>query len=358
MLRAMAKSVAAAGVKRVAGDLVLDDTAFTGPMRHPGWEWNDGEWNWFKAPVSSITLTDACLELTVLPGASVDSPAVLRMDPATQVVKLVNRVVTAPATPKKTIVNLGRSDGAGTIPVTGTVPAGSAGFLTESACVDPVAYFGDVFLRVLREEGVAVAGRPVVRRVPDGAAEVRNVSADPSQFVPLARHATTVLDTVRIANKHSQNLYAELLLRALGHAAGDGSFEGGCAVTRAAFGFARTDASFVQVDGSGLARDNQITVGAMGKVLVKMYGSPVATDFIASLPGPGEPDSTLRDRFKAAKYDRRIFAKTGTLRDTKALAGYVRSESGRTFAFVVFCEGDNGKARDLQDDIVDVLVDQ
>jgi D-alanyl-D-alanine carboxypeptidase/D-alanyl-D-alanine-endopeptidase (penicillin-binding protein 4) len=176
--------------------------------------------------------------------------------------------------------------------------------------------------------------------------------------VALARHATTVLDTVHVANKHSQNLYAELLLRALGTTVGDGSFTGGASVVRHALGFDAADASFQQVDGSGLARENQVTVGAIGRILVKMYGSPVGRDFIASLPGPGEADSTLRERFRGAKYEGHLFAKTGTLRDTKALAGYVRAQSGRTFAFAVLCEGDNGRARDLQDDIVDALIEQ
>ena len=59
-----------------------------------------------------------------------------------------------------------------------------------------------------------------------------------------------------------------------------------------------------------------------------------------------------------AKYDGRIFAKTGTLRDTSSLAGYVRAQSGRTYAFVVLCEGDIGRARELQDDVVEALVGQ
>lgn len=358
ILRDMAKSVRDAGVVRVRGNLVLDDTAFTGPMRHPGWEWDDGEWAWFKAPVSSITLTDSCVEVAVLPGASEGAPAVIRTDPPTQAVRFVDKVVTAASSQKKTNVVLGRSDGAGTIPVTGNVPAGSAGYHFEAACVDPAEHFGDVFLRVLKESGVAVDGRAVVVRNPGtSSAGPRIVSADPSSLVKLARHATPVLDVVRVANKHSQNLYAEILLRAVGRASGDdGSFEGGCRAVRKALGFDPSDTSFQQVDGSGLARENQATPAAIGKVLVKMYGSPSARDFIASLPAPGESDSTMRKRLDGAKFANRVFAKTGTLRDTSSLAGYVRAQGGRTFAFVVLCEGEVGRARELQDDVVEALV--
>jgi len=351
----LAKAVRAAGVKKATGGIVVDDSAFVGAMRHPGWNWSDGEWAWYMAPVSSVLLTDACVELTVSPGASEGAAATIATDPPTQTVRFIDKVTTAAAGAKRTNVVLGRSDGAGTIPVSGDVPARSAGYRFEAACVDPAAHFGDVFARVLREEGVEVAGPVTVMRVPTDAV----VSRDAAPEIRLARHATSVLDVVRVANKHSQNLYAELLLRATARAVGEEpSFAGGCRAARAALGFAPTDASFLQVDGSGLARDNQVTVGAMGKILVKMFASPVARDFVASLPGAAEPESTLRKRFGGAKYDNRIFAKTGTLRDTSSLAGYVRAQSGRTYVFVVLCEGDIGRARELQDDVVESLVGQ
>jgi D-alanyl-D-alanine carboxypeptidase/D-alanyl-D-alanine-endopeptidase (penicillin-binding protein 4) len=355
-LREMAKAVRAKGVRSVTGDLILDDSAFSGAMRHPGWNWSDGQWQWFMAPVSSLLVTDACVEFTVLPGSAPGAAATLRLDPPTQVVRFVNKVATAAASSKKTNVVVGRTDASGSIPVTGDVPAGSAGYRLEAACVDPVEHFGDVFLRVLREEGVEVGGKAVVRR---GVAVSHDVSSDPATLVALARHATPLLDVVRVANKHSQNLYAELLLRAVSHAAGgDGSFADGCTAARRALGFATGDPTFTQVDGSGLARENQVTVGALGKILVKMYGSPAARDFIGSLPGAAEPESTLRKRFGAAKYDGRVYAKTGTLRDTSSLAGYVRTVAGRTLVFVVLCEGEVGRARELQDDVVAALIEQ
>jgi D-alanyl-D-alanine carboxypeptidase/D-alanyl-D-alanine-endopeptidase (penicillin-binding protein 4) len=355
----MAKSVRAR-VRRVTGDLVLDDTAFAGPMRHPGWGWSDGTWAWYMAPVSSILLTDACVEVSVLPGAGEGAAAVIRCDPPTDAVRFVNKVTTAPSGQRKTNVVLGRSDGAGTIPATGDVPKGSAGYSFDAACVDPAAHFGDVFLRLLRAEGVEVAGRAVVLRGPEtGGGGERLVSADPAEFVPLARHATKVLDVVRVANKHSQNLYAELLLRAVARAkGGEGSFDGGSRAVRMVLDFDEADATFRQVDGSGLARENRLTVGALGKILARMYASPSARDFIASLAEPGDPDGTLRKRLSDAKFQGHVYAKTGTLGDTTSLAGYVRSQSGRTFVFVVLCEGDIGRGRDLQDDVVEALVDQ
>jgi len=116
ILRGHGEVGACQGVKRVTGNLVIDDTAFSGAARHPGWEWGDGDWAWYKAPVASVVLTDSCIDLAVTPGASDGAAGVLRTDPPTQAVHLVNRVSTAAASQKKTNVALGRSDGAGTIP--------------------------------------------------------------------------------------------------------------------------------------------------------------------------------------------------------------------------------------------------
>src|SRR5262245_41699253 len=203
-LREMAKAVRAK-VRRVTGDLVMDDTAFAGPMRHAGWNWDDGEWAWYMAPVSSLLLTDACVEVSVLPGDSEGSPGVVRMDPVTGAVRFVYKVVTAAAGQKKTNVVLGRSDGAGTIPVTGSVPKGSKGYSFDAACVDPAEHLGDVFLRVLRAEGVEVAGKVVVLHGPGASSEDRMVSADTADLVPLARHAPSVRHVVRVANQPSQD---------------------------------------------------------------------------------------------------------------------------------------------------------
>ena len=91
--------------------------------------------------------------------------------------------------------------------------------------------------------------------------------------------------------------------------------------------------------------------------VARMYASPHRETFMLSLARAGEPDGTLRRRFREAKFKDRVLAKTGTLRDTKALAGWVRGASGRQFAFAILCEGDNGRAIALQDAIVDALVD-
>ncbi len=80
----------------------------------------------------------------------------------------------------------------------------------------------------------------------------------------IARHGTAVEAVAKVCNTRSQNLYGELLLRAVGlRELGDGSAAGGARATRALLGFAPDDASLFQADGSGLSRRNRATARAV-----------------------------------------------------------------------------------------------
>ena len=110
------------------------------------------------------------------------------------------------------------------------------------------------------------------------------------------------------------------------------------------------------VDGSGLSRENQVTAESIGRILLRMYGTPHRLAFMRSLAVGGDPQGTLRQRFRDARFEGRVLAKTGTLNDTSALAGYVRSDDGRVFVFAVLCEGEVARSRRLQDAVVSALV--
>lgn len=357
-LRDVARQVRAAGVRRVSGDLVLDATAFRGPERHPSWGWADGEWGWDQAPVAALVLNDACVTVTVGPGATVGSAALVRTAPATGSASFVNRAVTV-ATRKEHNLVFGRSQPDGRIPLTGGVLAGSQGFTDDLACVDPVEHFGDVFRRLLAEEGVAIAGRTHALRVASASPGDRQVTANVGDDpVLLARHGTAVAKIVRVANTRSQNLYAELLARELGRVRlRDGSFDGGARAIADVLGAGPASAGLRMVDGCGLSRDGRMSADAVGGILARMWASPHRKTFMLSLARGGDPEGTLRHRFREARFRDRVLAKTGTLRDTKALAGWVLGTSGRQYAFAILCEGDNGRAIELQDAVVGALVD-
>ena len=118
----LAARIVASGVKRVEGDLVGDETYFVGPPYGAGWEWEDLQW-WYGAEVSSLTVNDNYLELTVSGGAQPGTPAVATLRPAAPLLAINNRVVTSVKGTKRDI-NVYRPLNSDTIELSGTIAAG------------------------------------------------------------------------------------------------------------------------------------------------------------------------------------------------------------------------------------------
>jgi serine-type D-Ala-D-Ala carboxypeptidase/endopeptidase (penicillin-binding protein 4) len=147
---------------------------------------------------------------------------------------------------------------------------------------------------------------------------------------PLSSLATRLL-------KASQNLYAEVFLRAIGHTADQpGSSKAGLEmITETLTGWGIDPGSLAQADGSGLSRYNLVAPTALAKVLEHMYGDPRLRDvWLAAMPIAGV-DGTLEKRLKGTPAEGRVFAKTGSLSSVRALSGYIHARSGEWFVFSI-----------------------
>ena len=95
---------------------------------------------------------------------------------------------------------------------------------------------------------------------------------------------------------------------------------------------------FTARDGSGVSGENQVTADLLAKVLVKSHSDPILSRIIDGLPVGGKT-GTLRHRFIETSPDAvgLVKAKTGTLKTTVSLAGYVES-GDREYAFVIISD--------------------
>jgi serine-type D-Ala-D-Ala carboxypeptidase/endopeptidase (penicillin-binding protein 4) len=165
---------------------------------------------------------------------------------------------------------------------------------------------------------------------------------------------------LRVINKVSQNLHAELALRLLGKEKGtSGSIEGGLEVTR---GFL-TNAGirpeqFAFYDGSGLSRENLVSPAAIVQLLQYAYRQPWGQLFTDTLPVSGL-DGSLAERLKTPPAKGAVHAKTGSLNHVNALSGYATTVTGETVAFSILCNNHNlanKKALETIDRIVEKIV--
>lgn len=162
---------------------------------------------------------------------------------------------------------------------------------------------------------------------------------EPSRMrgVPLFQTSThSVLDSITLINKESQNLHAELLLRKLGKISGGGSVEDGLEVVKDMLTRAGVKEHEIDLyDGSGMSSYNRVTPSVMVRLLNWAKQQKWGAEWRATLP-IGAVDGTLKKRFIATSLAGNIWAKTGTLNGVSALAGYLKAKSGRTLTFAIY----------------------
>jgi D-alanyl-D-alanine carboxypeptidase/D-alanyl-D-alanine-endopeptidase (penicillin-binding protein 4) len=339
---AMADALVSGGVRRIEGRLIGHEGAFTGDRRGDDWTWEDLAWG-YGTEVSALSFADNLVEVALKPGERVGDPAVLETVPRHGCLVVSSSVTTeapppgsgAPAGEDET-VSLLRVPGSNDARLTGHIPLGG-GWDGRLAVNDPALCAATVFAEVLEAKGIRVMAGASTSSAPL-----------PHDTRVLATHdSPPMAEIVRVVNKKSQNLHAEMLLRLAGlQVEGEGSAEKGHeAVAEVAKRLGVPDQGWGLVDGSGLARTDLLTPRGLVALLAAMDRHPHAAAFRDSLPIAGV-DGTLEKRMKGTAAEGRVTAKTGTLRLANALAGYVTTVRGERLAFAIVVNNHAGKSRE------------
>jgi serine-type D-Ala-D-Ala carboxypeptidase/endopeptidase (penicillin-binding protein 4) len=352
-LEDMADQIVRHGVHSVTGDIVGDDTWFVSEPYGSGWSWDDLQWG-YGAPASALTVNDNEVYLNAVPAAQVGQPAVTSWLPSTAYYTLENSLTTAPpGDPGKPGIE--RSPGGMTVRIFGRTPLGQQGLHAALAIEDPADYAARALRAMLLARGVQVSGTARAQhRLSTETGDFLSVQQQPVVFHPLsietvqsanagqfllASHVSPPLgDDLVVTNKVSQNLHAEITLRTLGKLeSSDGSLLEGTRVVRQfliSAGLAPGD--FVLFDGCGLSPQDLVTPRAFTTLLAYAARQSWGDAFRTSLP-VGGVDGSLSARFKQPLLDGKVFAKTGTLGEARALSGYLVAASGQTVVFSIMC---------------------
>ena len=334
------------GIERVEGDLLLVDGFFESREIHPDWP-TDQLSDWYEAPIAALSFNDNCVWVQVSPTAG--GSARVDVLPHLGLISVQNLTRVSGSRRHHHVV-VTRAPGSSRIEVRGSVYRGSDPLNAWVTVPDPVAYFGAALADALGQEGVELDGRPrAVEHLPVGAWE------------RIAAHRTSLLTAIEVANKRSQNFYAETLLKTLGaESCGDGSWHGGLeAVAEFLEGVGIEPGSYRMVDGSGMSRSNHFTADQVVRLLRHMYYHRWGGVLVHSLPASGEEGASLEKRLTEDPYRGNVFAKTGTLTGVSALSGYARGRSGRLYVFSILANRTHSawEARRAQDSIVRAIVD-
>lgn len=297
--------------------------------RFPDERWPQGM-SWNNIPsrsgtaLAALTLDDNELGIEVAPAKVGARPALTQLG----YVEIDNQAVTV-APGGKTELDVMRLPFERRVRLTGTIAADAGARTLRMGIDDPAHYAAWRFATLLRERGVKVRGTVGSRYVP--AAAVALGAAPLAMLTP-----PSLAQDIRTINKDSQNLHAELLLRRVALVRGNGSAGDGLKAVEAMFaaaGVPRTAWDFA--DGSGMSTYNRVSPRGMSGLLRWISAQPWSAAWRASLP-VGGVDGTLARRFKGTALEGKVFAKTGSLNATSALAGYLVAKSGRTLTFAAY----------------------
>lgn len=220
------------------------------------------------------------------------------------------------------------------IEVAGTA-AGSCGeFSVYRLIRSQPEHFSGMFRHLWRELGGTLAKDIGPGKVPGNA---RLIAWSDSE---------TLADTIRQVNKQSNNVMARLLLLTL--AAETGSRPATPAAgAQAALALLREQGVDTRgwhiENGSGLSRTERLTAHGLAGMLEAAWRSPLMPEFVSSLAIAGV-DGTMRRRLRQDEVRGMAHLKTGTLRDARALAGYVLGASGKRYIVVSLANGERATA--------------
>ena len=333
---ALAKQIAAAGIKHIRGDIVGDATAFDDKLVPDGWKTSYLGAS-YAARVSALSLNENLIWVVARPDGN---KASVTLDPATTAIPIEGSVSLVNGTGGR-IAASRRPDG--TITVRGSIGARS-GPLRYSFVVDNPALFATGALRAsLQKLGITVDGQTRLAPTPSGATEVAAISSPP------------LAQIIGEMDRESINLYAELLFRDAAHASLNqiGSAETGLTNLRDFLSKkVGTSPAVVDVaDGSGLSQLDRVTARSMVQLLGYVHRADWGPVFHAALPVDGE-SGTLKRRSRGTPARGNLHAKTGTTNTVAALGGYVTAKNGEVLAFSLIYNGhDRWNAKTAMDQI-------
>ena len=325
VLTLWADSLRAKGIKEIKGDLIIDNSFFSGVELGGGWSLDDLTY-WYACPVSALSFNDNCVDLKFLPGEKVGDPAIIELDPATDYIKITNNAVTVLADSEFTLDYF-------RIPFTNDVTFfggveidDTLGKIDYVSVHRPDIYCGYIFADILNKNNIKFKGDILTGTEKSEKSEPLFIWRSDSMAV-----------IISVINKNSQNLFAELALKTLGKELGDeGSFRKGLKIVTAFFDSLGIGADDIAMaDGSGLSHYNIVKPAAVIDLLRIMSSRPNFSVYFESLAVPGV-DRSVKNRLEDVEFRERAHTKTGSIANARTFSGYIDGpRSGHLIGFSI-----------------------
>jgi len=339
VIKELAKAVAAKGIRKIEGRVLVDASLFPDGGREGG----------TGMVVSSMVVNDNVIDLVATPARKAGDPVTLDVSPKTRYASFVNHLMTSAAGASPAIqdpATVTNADGTVTVTLNGTLPLGAHPLTAPYAVPSPTKFAETVLAESLLAAGIQIKS-PAKTRPPD----FKTLSHVYTSDHQIAEHVSLPLaEEVKVTLKVSQNLHAGMGPSLLGTlVAKDPSdpVHAGFKVERTFLEEAKLDLSGIsQGDGEGGDWADLFSPDFIAHYMAYWSTRPDFPVFFKALPILGK-DGTLAKIQVNNPGAGHVFAKTGTfgsedklngkmMLNGKGLAGFVITRSGQKLAFAAY----------------------
>lgn len=310
------------GLQHISGDLVLDTRYFAADDTDPG-AFDGHRFEPYNALPNALLVNFQAIEFHFFPQAKSVRIAA-EPEPVNLIIDNQLKLSGGKCSRRRIGMDVQSGADAATVTFTGTYPQSCGSFAMHRVVMNPHALAYGVFKSLWQQLGGTFKGRLRLGNAPAKAKPFYTMRSRP------------LAELIRSMNKHSNNVMTRHLLLTLGaeRFGEPGSLGKGRVAIQEWLDANQLQTPQLVIDnGAGLSRTARISARGLGNILLKASRSPYRGEMIASLP-IAAVDGTMRRRFRGEALAGRMHLKTGTLNDSKAIAGYVLSRSGKTFVVV------------------------
>lgn len=320
----MLREIRQRGIKRITGDLLIDDSYFDVPYHDPA-KFDREPLRAYNVAPNALLMNFKVVRYHFEPdsnSATVD----IRVDPPLQNLRIENKLKVVPGRCRgyQRGITITPNHAVDIMVMSGEFPSGCISYAMGRTALSHNQFAYGLFKTIWEESGGEFSG------------SYWNVIKPDHAEAFLVFDSWPLADVITKVNKHSNNVMARQLLFTLGAEkfAIPGTEEGGRQVVEDWLEERQFNPAELKLDnGAGLSRESRISAKILGKILRYAWQSPFMPEYLSSLSLTGL-DGTLARRFRDDPLTGKAHIKTGRLDDVAAIAGYLQSRSGNRYSVV------------------------
>ena len=322
------------GIRSIEGDIISDGSDFGYAGVPDGWDWSDMG-NYYGSGASGINFYDNTVKYyfdTPSNGKKVEFKGTFPEDPK---LKFSHTIKSANIRNDQSYL-YGAPYSQDRFGI-GSLPSNRTDFVVKGSMHDPEYMLSKEFSAFLKDSNFNVSGAALGNRL------LNRPKMMYDSLTLLYKHSgQSILDIIKLTNEKSINLFAEGMLNLVGFERNSfGSTTSGIRAVYENFQGKINLRGMKLKDGSGLSRKNAVSAHNFIDLLSYIHHSPLNDTFSSSLAVAGE-SGTLKNICRSQAASGRMFAKSGTLSNVKAYAGFVNTISGKRLAFAIIVNNFEG----------------